>query len=82
MMQQKTRNMKFINKKKALVFGLLLTLTGVGVVAQNSTKKKVDGVVGVVGEYVILDSDIDKTLVELESFLKIECLHITLFKTV
>lgn len=67
MMQQKTRNMKFINKKKALVFGLLLTLTGVGVVAQNSTKKKVDGVVGVVGEYVILDSDIDKTLVELEA---------------
>lgn len=67
MMQQKTRNMKFINKRKALVFGLLLTLTGVGVVAQNDTKKKVDGVVGVVGEYVILDSDIDKTLVELQA---------------
>lgn len=67
MMQQKTRNMKFINKKKALVFGLLLTLTGVGVMAQDNTKKKVDGVVGVVGEYVILDSDIDKTMIELQA---------------
>ncbi|SFJ05902.1 periplasmic chaperone for outer membrane proteins SurA [Myroides guanonis] len=67
MMQQKTRNMKFINKRKALVFGLLLTLTGVGVMAQDDAKKKVDGVVGVVGEYVILDSDIDKTLVELQA---------------
>lgn len=66
-MQQKTRNMKFINKRKALVFGLLLTLTGVGVMAQDDAKKKVDGVVGVVGEYVILDSDIDKTLVELQA---------------
>ncbi|WP_090678289.1 peptidylprolyl isomerase [Myroides guanonis] len=59
--------MKFINKRKALVFGLLLTLTGVGVMAQDDAKKKVDGVVGVVGEYVILDSDIDKTLVELQA---------------
>ena len=67
MMQQKTRNMKFINKRKALVLGLLLTLTGVGVMAQNDTKKKVDGVVGVVGEYVILDSDIDKTMIELQA---------------
>lgn len=67
MMQQKTSSMKFINKRKALAFGLLLALTGIGVQAQDNTKKKVDGVVGVVGEYIILDSDIDKTLVELEA---------------
>lgn len=67
MMQQKIKNMKFINKNKALVCGLLMTFTGVSALAQTSAKTKVDGVVGVVGEYVILDSDIDKTLVELEA---------------
>ena len=37
-----------------------------GVFAQGK-KQKVDGVVAVVGDYVILDSDIDKTYIELSS---------------
>ncbi len=30
-------------------------------------KRKIDGVVAVVGEYVVLDSDVDKTFVELQA---------------
>lgn len=32
--------------------------------AQEAAKKRIDGVVGVVGDYVILDSDIDNTLIQ------------------
>ena len=35
--------------------------------AALSSKIKIDGVSAVVGDYVILDSDIDKTLIEMES---------------
>lgn len=35
--------------------------------SNQSTKIKLDGVVSVVGDYVILDSDIDKTIAEMES---------------
>jgi peptidyl-prolyl cis-trans isomerase SurA len=40
-----------------------------GLIAQNRTSDriKVDGVSAVIGDYVILDSDIDKTLVEMKS---------------
>ncbi|WP_230978966.1 peptidylprolyl isomerase [Flavobacterium supellecticarium] len=58
--------MKFINKKAALIFGLSLTFFGTAQ-AQQTPKKKIDGVVAVVGEYVVLDSDIDKTFVELQA---------------
>ncbi|UGS24292.1 peptidylprolyl isomerase [Flavobacterium channae] len=47
--------MKFINKK--LLYTLFL-ITSTVVFAQTK-KEKVDGVVGVVGDYVVLDSDID-----------------------
>tara|TARA_A100001015_G_scaffold101561_1_gene112819 strand:- start:295 stop:1686 length:1392 start_codon:yes stop_codon:yes gene_type:complete len=40
---------------------------GQGTQALSPTKIKVDGVAAVVGDYVILESDIDKTLVEMES---------------
>lgn len=43
---------------------LTLVLTVFSVSAQ---KTKVDGVVGVVGDYIILDSDIDKSFIELRS---------------
>lgn len=58
--------MKFTNKK-ALLIGLFLFVFGSGMQAQVTQKKKIDGVVGVVGEYVILDSEIDKTLAELKA---------------
>ena len=48
---------------KALTLGLL-GLYAVQTHAQ-SQKKRIDGVLGVVGDYVILDSDIDKTYLEL-----------------
>lgn len=67
MMQLKISDMKFINKKKALAVGLFCTLFGGTMFGQTTEKKKVDGVVGVVGEYVILDSEIDKTLAELKA---------------
>ena len=55
--------MRFIN------FLILFSLSTLGLIAQNSTSNriKVDGVSAVIGDYVILDSDIDKTLVEMKS---------------
>jgi peptidyl-prolyl cis-trans isomerase SurA len=46
---------------------LVIALLGIslGLSAQEK-KQKVDGVVGVVGDYIILDSDIDKTYLELK----------------
>ncbi len=48
---------------------ILSNLFTFGLIAQNSTSNriKVDGVSAVIGDYVILDSDIDKTLVEMKS---------------
>ena len=55
--------MRFIN------FFILFSLSTFGLIAQNGTSNriKVDGVSAVIGDYVILDSDIDKTLVEMKS---------------
>lgn len=58
--------MKLINNKVALIFGLLIS-TCATMYAQPSQKKKIDGVVAVVGDYVVLDSDIDKTFIELQA---------------
>lgn len=63
MTQSKTINMKFINKK--LLFALLL-ITSSAVFAQPK-RQKVDGVIAVVGDYVVLDSDIDLELITLKS---------------
>ena len=50
---------------------IFLTLTlltfSFGIFAQQIKKQKVDGVIGVVGDYIILDSDIDKSYLELTS---------------
>lgn len=53
--------MKFLNFKCNVIVATLLMAFGV-----SAQKTKVDGVVGVVGDYVILDSDIDKTYLELK----------------
>ena len=61
MMRLKTRNLKFINKPLAL---LLLVTTSV---FAQPKKQKVDGVIGVVGDYVVLDSDIDLEYIQLKA---------------
>ncbi|AMA49607.1 MULTISPECIES: peptidylprolyl isomerase [Flavobacterium] len=52
--------MKLIQK-----VSVFLTLF-IAVFSTTAQKTKVDGVVGVVGDYIILDSDIDKTYIELK----------------
>ena len=59
--------MKFISKKVLFALGLSCVMIG-SMQAQNPAgKRKIDGVVGVVGDYVILESEIDKTLLELKA---------------
>ena len=58
--------MKLINNKIALIFGLLICAFNT-MYAQPNQKRKIDGVVAVVGDYVVLDSDIDKTVIELRA---------------
>lgn len=55
--------MKFINKKLYTLLFILLTT----IVFAQPQKEKIDGVVGVVGDYVILDSDVDLELVQLRA---------------
>ncbi len=73
MMRLKAKNMKFINK--AL---LLLTFLGFAKVSAQDTvvsatpvkkfqKMKIDGVIATVGDYIVLDSDIDKAYLEISS---------------
>ena len=55
---------------KCIKFPFLFLLFSFLSIAQNNTsinRIKVDGVSAVIGDYVILDSDIDKTLVEMKS---------------
>ena len=79
-MPLKTRNMKFINKTRTL-FGALFLILGVSMNAQEiipisvtatdtlkpqfTKRQKVDGIVATVGDYIILDSDIDKAYLEI-----------------
>lgn len=52
--------------KFILIVGLLIAFIG-SAYAQPNSKKKIDGVVAVVGDYIVLDSDVDKTFVELQA---------------
>ena len=70
--QSKLKNLKHIKNMKINYLLLLILINtsiviGQGTQALSPTKIKVDGVAAVVGDYVILESDIDKTLVEMES---------------
>lgn len=70
--QSKLKNLKHIKVMKINCLLLLILINtsiviGQGTQALSPTKIKVDGVAAVVGDYVILESDIDKTLVEMES---------------
>lgn len=77
----KSRRMKSINNKIALTFFLLLFSSGIAIAQEviketavdtikksnTSKKQKIDGVIAKVGDYIILDSDIDKSYLEISS---------------
>ncbi|MHC5352931.1 peptidylprolyl isomerase [Myroides sp. LJL115] len=60
--------MKFFKATTWIVCAMALSFIGLSH-GQNAPqgKRKIDGVVGVVGKYIILDSEIDKTLLELKA---------------
>ncbi|NGY36015.1 peptidylprolyl isomerase [Flavobacterium sp. XN-5] len=80
-MPLKTIQMKSINSRIALIFFLLLfssTITRAQEIIKDSVvapvkkinsnqKQKIDGIIATVGDYIILDSDIDKSYLELSS---------------
>ena len=69
----KPKNLKLIHKIINLITFVIATIFNLN--AQGTSVKesvspnriKIDGVSAVIGDYVILDSDIDKTIVEMES---------------
>ena len=63
MMPIKPMISKFINKTNLLAFAFLLLST----ITFAQKKQKVDGVAAVVGNYIVLDSDIDLMLLELKT---------------
>ncbi|MBF2709170.1 peptidylprolyl isomerase [Flavobacterium soyangense] len=76
----KTIQMKFINNKIVLTFFLLLFSGGITIAQEiikesvdtiNKVapykKQKIDGVIAKVGDYIVLDSDIDKSYLEISS---------------
>ncbi|MAW09387.1 MAG: peptidylprolyl isomerase [Flavobacteriaceae bacterium] len=64
-MLYKPKNLKFSLKYLKIIFILFLNVHDT--FGQESKRFKLDGVASVVGDYVILDSDIDKTFSEMES---------------
>lgn len=78
-MPLKTVQMRFINNKIALTFFLLVFSSAIikaqeiikdsTIVSvkktQSNQKQKIDGVIATVGDYIILDSDIDKSYLEI-----------------
>ena len=65
MTQYKQKNLKFFLKFLVIIFVLFLSKQSL--YSQENLRFKLDGVASVVGDYVILDSDIDKTFSEMES---------------
>ena len=63
MMLFKTKNLKLISKFLLLI----IFLNQNNLSAQSASRIKVDGVASVIGDFVILDSDIDRMYVEMES---------------
>ena len=64
-MQYKPTSLKYI--LSLCLFCINLVVVAQGPKADSQGRIKLDGVVAVVGDYVILDSDIDKTLTDMES---------------
>ncbi len=60
------------NKKKVIksinnIFLTLFAISAITVQAQENSRKKIDGVVAVIGDFVVLESDIDKAYVDLKN---------------
>jgi peptidyl-prolyl cis-trans isomerase SurA len=81
-MRLKTTSMKYINNKLALILGVFLMvgwesqaqeilLETTSVVKKDTVKKfsrqKIDGIIATVGDYIILDSDIDMAYIEMSA---------------
>ncbi len=64
-MLYKPKNLKFSPKYLKITF--IIFFSTHGIFGQETLRFKLDGVASVVGDYVILDSDIDKTFSEMES---------------
>lgn len=54
-------------KSISVLFFLLVTSAGIQAQDALANRIKIDGVSAVIGDYVILDSDVDKTILEMES---------------
>lgn len=54
--------MKFNLKNTLIAFTAVIGFTNAQ--AQESTKKRIDGIVGIVGNYIVLDSDIDNSFIQ------------------
>lgn len=81
-MRLKIKSMKFINNKWVLLMGVLFCM-GMTATAQEilpeaepvavkdtlkkSSRQKIDGIIATVGDYIILDSDIDMAYIEMAS---------------
>nr|WP_299211280.1 peptidylprolyl isomerase [uncultured Dokdonia sp.] len=65
-MPLKTKNLKYIIRTLIILF-VCQPLLAQDSITNSFTKFKVDGVAGVVGEYLILESDIDKFLFDIKS---------------
>ena len=65
MMQYKPTNLKYFPNFFNLIF--ILICLNQNLFSQKPFRLKLDGVASVIGDYVILDSDIDKTFSEMES---------------
>lgn len=77
----KSRRMKYINNTIALTFFLILFSSGIAIAQEviketavdtikksiSEHKQKIDGIIAKVGDYIILDSDIDKAYLEISS---------------
>ena len=67
-MQNKKINLRFlINTLITLIFIINIQFLLAQTDNNNSYKIKIDGLAAVVGDFVILDSDIDKTIIDLQS---------------
>lgn len=64
----KLKNLKFMTLA-IRIFGLYALLMGQSIFSQKQdyNRIKIDGVSSVIGDYIILDSDIDKMMIEIES---------------
>ena len=66
-MQNKKINLKFLINTLIKLFFFINVQSLLAQTDNDSYKIKIDGLAAVVGDFVILDSDIDKTIIDLQS---------------